>query len=162
MTTYELTYIFTPEMASKDAEEKAHQIESAITGKEGIILKQSIPAAKVLSYPIEKHASGFFGVIEFQLEPEKLVEIKEMIGKDGNIVRHMLVVKHPQRIRKERRGQKEFQAKIIQNTEMEKKPEAVAAEPETPEEKAPKAVQEHKPTVELKDIEHELDEILGE
>jgi ribosomal protein S6 len=41
MKTYELTYIISPEMTSEEAIAKGKEIESAITGGEGTILKQS-------------------------------------------------------------------------------------------------------------------------
>ena len=151
MKTYELTYIISPEITSEEAEAKAKEIESVIQGKEGMISKQSNPVARALSYPIKKQASGFFGVLEFQLEPEKLVELKEIIAKDGKIVRHMVIIKLPQKPRKERRS------KPAPAFEIEKK---VEMEPIiTKEEKQVKAQKEK---VELKDIEQELDEILGE
>jgi ribosomal protein S6 len=72
MKTYELSYIVSPEMTSEEAEAKAKEIESAIQSREGVILKQSNPVAKTLAYPIAKRASGFFGILEFQLEARKI------------------------------------------------------------------------------------------
>jgi ribosomal protein S6 len=79
MKTYELTYIVSPEITSEEAEVKAKEIESIISSKEGTILRQSNPNAKALSYPIKKHASGFLGILEFQMEPEQLLELKEIL-----------------------------------------------------------------------------------
>lgn len=152
MKTYELAYIITPEITSEEAEAKAREIESAIQGKEGVILKQTNPVAKTLAFPINKRASGFFGVVEFQLEPEKLNEIKETVSKDGNIVRNMITIKEPLKHRKERRTKIKpapaFQ--IEQKTEAERPSVAKAIE------------DKEKEKVELKDIEQKLDEILGE
>lgn len=149
MKTYELTYIISPEITSEEAEAKGKEIELLIQGKEGIILKQSNPVAKTFSYPIEKRASGFFGVIEFKSEPEKLVELKEIISKDGKIVRHIIIIKEADKMKKERR----VKAKPASTFEIEKKSEEVAKE------EKPASTQKEK--VELKDIEQELDEILG-
>lgn len=156
MQTYELTYIISPEITSEEAEAKAKEIESLIGNKEGTILKQSNPIAKALSYPIKKNASGFLGILEFQLEPEKLVELKEIISKDGKIVRHMLLVKNPVRIRKERRSR--IKPAVIG---VEQKIEVVQPANNLADEK-PISKKEVKEKVELKDIEHELDELLGE
>jgi len=151
MKTYELTYIISPEVSSEEAEAKAKEIESAIQSREGVILKQLNPVAKTLAYQIAKRASGYFGVLEFQLEPEKLLELKEIIAKDIKIVRHMILVKEPVRIRKERRTRT--------------KPEAVTTaadqKTEVAEEPAEKPSEEHKEKVELKDIEQKLEELLG-
>lgn len=155
MKTYELTYIISPEMSSEEAEAKAKEIETAVASREGIILKQTNPTAVTLSYPIKKRASGFFAVIEFQAEPEKLVELKEMVQKDGKIVRHMLIIKEPAKPRRERRSRKEAvvpEIKIEHKTEVEAKDE--------PAKVATEKIEKNK--VELKDIEQKLDELLGE
>jgi len=153
MKTYELTYIVSPEITSEEAEAKAKEIESAIQSREGTISKQLNPIAKTLAYPIERRASGFFGVLEFKLEPEKLLELKEIIVKDKKIVRHMVLVKEPARIRKERRTRikPEPAFTIEQKTEIES-----VKEEQTSTSKA-----EEKGKVELKDIEQKLEELLG-
>ena len=157
MTTYELTYIISPEMTSEQAEAKAKEIESAVQAKEGTVVKQLNPIAKTLAYPISKRASGFFGVLEFQLEPEKLGELKEIIAKDGKIVRNMLIIKEPVRIRKERRTkpapiiEAEQKIDLLQQTGNKEISEPVSTKTAAGKEK-----------VELKDIEQKLDEILGE
>jgi len=152
MKTYELTYIVSPEITSEEAEVKAKEIESIISSKEGTILRQSNPNAKALSYPIKKHASGFLGILEFQMEPEQLLELKEILSKDGKIVRHMIIIKEAAMMRKERRTRtKPIPAfKIEQKTEVE----------DVKKEKPVKSTEKEK--VELKDIEQKLDELLGE
>jgi ribosomal protein S6 len=157
MKVYELTYIISPEITSEEATAKAGEIETAIHSREGTILKQSNPVAKTLAFPVAGRASGFFGVLEFQLEPEKLVEIKELISKDKKIVRNMVIVKEPVRIRKERRSKRilaETPAVLEQKIEIESAKEK---------EEKPASVKStiEKEKVELKDIEQQLDEILG-
>ena len=167
MTAYELSYIVSPEITSEEAEAKAKEFEALVQSKEGVIVKQNNPVAKTLAYPIKKRASGFFGVLEFQLEPEKMVEIKEVIEKDKKIVRHMIVIKRPAKPIKERRSR----TKTAPTFEIEKKTEEVAVEAEKVEEKIEEQKEEkpahakvavEKEKVELKDIEDKLDEILGE
>ncbi len=160
MKTYELTYIVSPELISEEAEAKSKEIETIIQNKEGSVLRQLNPIAKTLSYPIKKQASGYLGVLEFQLEPEKLNELEESLKKDGKIVRHMVIIKKPAKQRKERRtktkaggpegypGHPVFETKAL----TEKPSQSVL---HTQEEKTEKKV-------ELKDIEKKLDEILGQ
>lgn len=153
MKAYELTYIISPEITSEEAEAKAKEFESLITSKEGVVLKQSTPLARTLSYPIKKHASGFFGVIEFNIEPEKLPEIEAVLQKDGKISRHMVIIKQATQLKKERRTRTKPAtfAKVEEKTEVE---------PVAKEKIVTKSSEKEK--VELKDIEQKLDEILGE
>ena len=165
MKTYELTYIVSPDITSEEAEAKGKEIELAISSREGTILKQSNPIAKTLAHPVGKRASGFLGILEFQLEPEKLVEFKETIEKDGKIVRHMVIIKQPAEFKKERRTRTKVTAAPAPAFEIERKTEEVAPvedNTEVKKEKSNAKIKEIKEKVELKDIEHELDEILGE
>ena len=111
MKTYELTYIVSPEITAEEAVAKGKEIESLIQAKEGLIVKQSNPSAKTLSYPVKKRASGFLGILEFKSEPEKLLELKETIGKDNKIIRYILVIKRPIKPKKIRGARKIIQAK---------------------------------------------------
>ena len=148
-------------MTSEEAGVKAKEIESAIQNREGIILKQSNPVAKALAYPIAKRASGFFGVLEFQLEAEKLVELKETIEKDGKIVRHMVIIKEPIKIRKERRSRV---APILEVEQKIEEPAFTKENLDVAEEEKPAGTKPtiEKEKVELKDIDQQLEEILGE
>ena len=158
MKTYELTYIVSPEIMSEEAEAKGKEIESTITSREGAILRQSNPIAKTFSHPVGKKASGFLGILEFNLEPEKLVEFQEILKKDGKIVRHMLIIKEAAEFKKERRTRTpdkspagHFDGPATMPAE-----EALGGK-----EKPVSKIKEIKQKVELKDIEEELEEILG-
>jgi ribosomal protein S6 len=153
MKTYELTYIVSPEITSEETESKAKEFEAKIQSIEGTVLKQKNPNAITLAYPIKNRASGFLGIIEFQIEPEKISELEEAVAKDDKIVRHTIVIKKPMSLRRERRPR--IKPISILKTEEEK-------ETKIEEEKiSSKKVSEEKQKVELKDIEQKLDEILG-
>jgi len=150
MKTYELTYIIASEISSEEAEAKAREIESAVQSNEGIILKQINPNARTLAYPIKKSASGFLGVLEFEMEPEKISELQSALLKDEKILRQMTVVKNP--------------IKAWKKSKTRTKPAKVfEAGKETAKSKdAEIAKNGAKGKVELKDIEQKLDELLGE
>lgn len=159
MKTYDLTYIISPETNSEEVEAFAKEIGSFVESKGGTIAKQTIPTAKTLAYQIKKHASGFVGSIEFQLEPEFITEVKKMVEEDKRVNRHMIVIKYQEKARKQRRTKnKDVDAFIA-----EPKPEAKEVTTEKSEEsvETPKEKKDDK-KVELKDIEQKLEELLGE
>jgi len=164
MKTYELTYILSPETNSEEVEAFAKSLESFVQSKEGSVAKQTNPVAKTLAYPIQKTASGFVGSIEFQLEPEFLAELKDIVAKDKKVKRHMIVIKYPERAKKARRTRNKDVDAFIAEPKAEK-PEIKevviekAAEEKPAEQAAPKAEDKK---VELKDIEQKLEELLGE
>lgn len=156
MKTYEFTYIITPDITTEETEAKAKEFESKIQAKEGLILRHTSPTVKPLAYSIKGKISGFFGILEFQLEPEKLIEFKEEVLKDNKILRQVVTIKNPVKIKKERRERiKPVDASETQE-KIEEKPEIVSEEkPET-------KTKNVKEKVELKDIEQKLEELLGE
>jgi len=151
MKIYELTYIISPEITSEEATAKTKEIATIIQEKNGVINSQPTPTAKPLSYPIKGRASGFVGTMEFQLEPENLQEVNTLLTKDGKIVRHMVIIKEVGKVRKVRRSR----------LSAEEKPEAPQQEQPKEQVEAPQT-KPAKEKVELKDIEHELDQILGD
>ena len=169
MKTYELSYIISSESTSEEASAKENEIISAIQSREGVILKQLNPVAKTLAFPVGKRASGFFGVLEFKMEAEKLLELKEVIQKDKKIVRHMLLTKEPVRIRKARRvkpgtvveAEPKLESVFETKTEVKPEVEAVKEVEKVEEEKPVKEKEKDKDKVDLKDIDQQLDEILG-
>ena len=159
MKPYELTYIISSEITSEQAEEESKNIESLIQSKEGIILKSVKVAPKTLAYPIKKQSSGFFGVLEFQLEPENLGEIKEKIQKNGKIIRHMIIINNPPKIQKERRmKRKPLESSAFADTKEGLNEKDMSAMPAHTGQAGKKTSKK----VEIEEIEKELDEILSE
>lgn len=154
MKTYELTYIITPEVTSEEALTCAKDFESFITDNNGTIAKQQSPGAKALSYPINKKASGFVGTLEFQLEPEKLVELKNSIEKNGKITRFIVIIKKPTELRKSKRSRSKLEEHALEMGNTKTETDITDEEPNTSKN------QDEKQKVELKDIEQKLDELL--
>lgn len=128
--------------------------------KEGVVAKQTNPVAKTLAYPIQKTASGFVGSIEFQLEPEFLAGLKDLVAKDKKVKRHMIVIKYPEKAKKQRRTRNKDVDAFIAEPKAEKteiKEVVIEKKEEKPAEPKPEDKK-----VELKDIEQKLEELLGE
>lgn len=150
MKTYELTYIITPEISSEEAEAKSGEIAALIQKNEGVVLKQTVPSAKALAYPVKKSASGFFGVLEFEIGPENLNKIKPVLTKDEKIVRQIITIKKTIKADKANRRK----TKISGIFKTEKSPE------ETKTQETSKLKPE-KEKVELEDIDKKLNELLA-
>lgn len=155
MKPYELTYIISSELTAGEAEAKTKNIESLIQDKEGIVLRSEKPFPRTLAYNIKKQSSGFFGVLEFQIEPEYLGELKEKIQKDDKIIRHMFLVNNPVKIQKERRVRKK---PLISKDNQINSDEPVDVIGVIKDEGKEKKISKK---VELEEIEKELEEILS-
>jgi small subunit ribosomal protein S6 len=159
MKTYELTYIVSPNITIEEAEAKSKEIESFVSENNGVIAKSEKPVAKTLSYRIKKMSSGFFVFLDFQIEPEKIAELKTEIEKDPYIIRHIITTKHiSKKIAKVRKGKKFIASEITQEQQLktDKKEPSIM-------EKLVEKIRKPKPEkVELNDIDKQLDEILSE
>lgn len=162
MKPYELTYIISSEMTSEEAETEAKNIELLIQNKEGVIIRSEKPTPKTLAYPIKRQGSGFFVILEFQLEPEHIGEFKEKLQKNSKIIRSMLIIKNPIKIQKERRTRRK---PLVMPVTSGITGEENGEEKDLPAVATPKALQAEKKIskkVELNEIEKKLDEILSE
>ncbi len=155
MKKYELAYFISPEISGEEAEGLAKQISSFVEEQGGKIIKTDNPSPKTLSYPIKRQGSGFFTLVEFEIEPEKLAAIKDRLDKDTKVLRSTIVVKNPVKAMPERRTPKApsfTKAESVEETPVVQETPAQAQEEEKKTEKK----------IELNDIEKKLDEILGE
>ena len=106
MKPYELTYIISSAQKSEDAQNLTKEVEAFIQEKGGVIVKSEKTVPQSLAFPIKKQSSGYFAILEFQIEEKEIKGIKEKLGKEVNVLRSSLVVKMPAKPVKKRRTRK--------------------------------------------------------
>lgn len=146
MKTYELTYILSSHLSTEDVAKAASDIDAFIQGKGGVIVKSEKTAAKMLSYPIKKHTSGYFITSELQIPEAPIREIKELLEKNANVLRHIILIKKPAKEMKVRRKRKL----------------ATPLQGEHPAPAGPEHSEGQPEKVQMEDINKKLDEILGQ
>ncbi len=107
MKTYELTYIISSGVNQGESDNLIKEVESLIQSKNGLMLKSDKTTPQMFSYPIQKQSSGYFVALDFQMEENKIKELKENLEKNKNILRQ-LIIKKPIRAFKERRVRRPF------------------------------------------------------
>jgi small subunit ribosomal protein S6 len=145
MKSYELTYIISSGISSEEVDATIKNIESAILSKEGVILKSEKTTAQTLAYPIKKQSSGYFVAVTFQILEDKIKEIKDILEKSKEVLRHLIIINKPVKIMKERRT---------------RKPSALQ-DSNTPESSSKGEDKKKKEKVEVEEMEKKLDEILS-
>lgn len=83
---YDLAYFLKP-AAENDRDSMLENIKEEIKKKNGVLIDESIPVKKNLSYPILKYRDGFFGSIKFFTEPDGLELINKAFLKNESILR---------------------------------------------------------------------------
>lgn len=83
---YDLTYFLKPIVGS-DKNSAAENIKEEIKKRNGVLIDESIPVKKNLSYPVLKYKDGFLGSIKFTAEPDNIELINKTFCKNENILR---------------------------------------------------------------------------
>ena len=143
MKNYELTYLLSPELSEEDFNNNTQKIIAVLQEEGGEALEGAKPVRKRLSPPIKKQRQAWLGVLNISFNPEKLESFLKRLRLEPQIIRFLITVKEPARIRKIRKETKpKIVKKIIEAPQIEKSPE--------------------EKKVEIEEIEKKLAEILGE
>ena len=148
MKPYELTYIISSDLKTEEADNLKKEVEVFVQEKGGMIVKSEKTVPTSLAYPIKHKSSGFFVTLEFTAAEKEIKELKAMMVRNTNILRHFLIVKLPAKIMKARRTKKPVMTAP-----------AVKTKTENSEVFTSKAKKE---TSKVQDIDKKLEEILSE
>lgn len=143
MKNYELAILVSPELQEEEMKNFLQKVSDTIQQEGGSIKEAKSPIKKKLGNEINGAKTAFFAVYDFDLEAEKLDNLKQKLKEEKSILRFMLVIKRKFKIKKAPR-------RAPVRTAIEK-PVAATSGAVKPKEK-----------VELKEIEKQLEEILGE
>lgn len=144
---YILHYIFKPDFTSEDELHNHRQaINEKITtfgGEVGASICQE--SIRRLAYPIKKIGKGYSCEAAFIMEPEKVNQLAESLRHESKLLRHMIELKKPRRIKSRRKP--DFSA--------EKKKEFVGEHAEQP-----SAAEEKREKISIEELDKKLEEII--
>lgn len=169
---YELTLVLSPRLEEKDIEFFEQEIEKDIKGLGGDLKKKGKLERRDLSYPIKKFNSGYYQIINFLFNPEKLEELSVVLKHKKDILRYMInFVEEPSFVKAEKDGDKarkkkkpELKAEKIREIAKEITEEEVEEIKKKAKEGKPKVgppQAEKDKEVKLEEIDKKLEEILG-
>ncbi len=84
MAVYELTFLLNEEAELKSIEELIQSLSGKIINKEKW-------GKKTLSYPIKKTNSAVFYIWKFEINPEKLTELKRKLNFNEKLLRYLIL-----------------------------------------------------------------------
>lgn len=84
---YALTLIVRPNLDEKERQE----LLTAVTKKFDKLEKEDLWGLRDLTYPIKKHAKGFYAHYLFSAEPAKIAPLDKALKIDEDIIRYLLV-----------------------------------------------------------------------
>jgi len=93
MKLYELTYLIRPDIDEKELETLSEKIKSFIKEKGGVLGKETSAIKKKLGSQIRKKSLAYLKNLDFQLEPERIKEVKKEIESEKNVLRFIFLNK---------------------------------------------------------------------
>lgn len=87
MRHYEMMLILSDDLDDDAAHALIERVESQITGAGGQILKTDYWGKRQLAYEIDHHHHGYYAVIDFEMDPDPLLEIKRQLKINDNVLR---------------------------------------------------------------------------
>lgn len=152
MKNYELSCLISSQLQEEEIKSFPEKISSLIKSFGGGIIDIKNPIRKKIGYPIKHEWQAWFLAADFNLEPDRMEELKNQIKPLSEILRFMIVNQKPL-------SDESFDEILNQPGKII--PAEKNAEKEIPEvEHRAKELKEEK--VELEEIDKKLEEILGE
>jgi small subunit ribosomal protein S6 len=88
---YELTVVFSPEIAGEDIDAAIEGVSQLITQKEGVIKEVNRWGKRRLAYQIENFREGNYVLIQLKLQPSQVAELDAKLKSREGVLRHLLV-----------------------------------------------------------------------
>lgn len=87
MRHYEMMLIMSDDLDDEAVQALVERVESQISGSGGRILKTDYWGKRPLAYEIEHRKHGYYAVIDFEMEPDPLMEIERQLKINDTVVR---------------------------------------------------------------------------
>jgi small subunit ribosomal protein S6 len=88
---YEIVYVIRPDLSDEDRTAKIERVHSLIAENSGQLGKVEDWGKRVLAYEIRHYTDGYYGLAEFQLEPDKVRAVEERLNIDEEILRYQII-----------------------------------------------------------------------
>lgn len=90
MKKYELMTIMKLSLGEDKARDVSNSIKDSISGLKGKILNSDFWGKRKFAYEINHDAEGFYEVIEFEVAPAAVSELKNKLNLQDGLVRYLI------------------------------------------------------------------------
>lgn len=91
MRNYELTVVFSPEIAEEDIDTTIERVNQFITQKGGVIAEVNRWGRRKLAYPIKNFREGNYVLTQLKLQPSQAKELEANLRSREEVLRYLLV-----------------------------------------------------------------------
>jgi small subunit ribosomal protein S6 len=121
MKSYQLTYLISPRLNEEELKKIEEKLNSAIKEEGGILKNSEILGRKKLTSKIKREEEAVLVNLNFDLEPEKIENLKKEIKAESKILRYLLISKEEERKRAEAPKIKKIKKEKVELEKIEEK-----------------------------------------
>ena len=86
---YEAVFIFTPVLSDVQMKEAVDKFKAVLTDNGGIITNEENWGMRKLAYPIQKKSTGFYSLLQFDVEPAVIATLETQFRRDERVLRFL-------------------------------------------------------------------------
>ena len=89
MNHYETVFILTPVLSDAQMKEAVEKFTKVLTDNGATIVNEENWGLRKLAYPIQKKATGFYTLVEFDAEPQVVKKLETNYRRDERVLRFL-------------------------------------------------------------------------
>ena len=86
---YETVFILTPVLSDVQMKEAVDKFKAVLTDNGGIITNEENWGMRKLAYPIQKKSTGFYALLQFDVEPTVIATLETQFRRDERVLRFL-------------------------------------------------------------------------
>ena len=86
---YEAAFVLTPVLSEPQMKEAVDKFESLLTQNGGTILNREEGGMNQLAYPIQGKTTGFYALLQFDVEPAFIATLETEFRRDERVIRFL-------------------------------------------------------------------------
>ena len=86
---YEAAFVLTPVLSEPQMKEAVEKFEKLLVENGGTILNHEEWGLKKLAYPIQGKTTGFYALLQFDVEPEVIAKLETAFRRDERVLRFL-------------------------------------------------------------------------
>ena len=89
MNKYETVFILTPVLSDVQMKEAVEKFKAVLTDNGGVITNEENWGMRKLAYPIQKKSTGFYSLLQFDVEPAVIATLETQFRRDERVLRFL-------------------------------------------------------------------------
>ena len=86
---YEAVFILTPVLSDNQMKEAVDKFKAVISDNGGTITNEENWGMRKLAYPIQKKSTGFYALLQFDVEPTVIATLETQFRRDEKVLRFL-------------------------------------------------------------------------